>query len=469
MARSLRSWMLVFCGMFLGAPFGFGAIPSTERVALVAIYSALDGPNWGDHTNWLGPAGSECSWVYVTCDTAGSTVIQLDVSWNKARGVLPKEIGDLTNLEVFNANGSSLTGPLPPEVGRLSKLKRLNLDGFYDNLGLDGNEISGPIPREIGQLTNLQYLNLEGNQISGTLPDELGSLLSLEELNLTYNPLMQGSIPPSLFRLPKLRWLSLSADSLTRIDPAGRIAGTRISVARQQQAHWIDSGSIGQSVRLTELDLGSNQLTGTIPPELGQLTQLTRLYIGRNPLEGNLPSLANLKKLTVLGVDSSRISGPLPSWTGQLQALETLYVGETGLSGELPAEFYTLPKLKLFYAAGTRLSGKLLDFARIASLEDLDLSRTDVTGPFPVELTRLENLRVLKLNELKLGEALPPETGLLKNLEDLELANTQISAVPDEIRELTKLSGLNLGRNFLKKLPPIEKMSSLVYLSVGSI
>ena len=37
------------------------------------------------------------------------------------------------------------------------------------------------------------------------------------------------------------------------------------------------------------LNLRSNQLTGSIPPEIGNLTNLTYLDLGRNELTGSIP------------------------------------------------------------------------------------------------------------------------------------------------------------------------------------
>ena len=37
----------------------FSAIPLVEREALVKLYHATNGDQWGNHTNWLNEAGSE--------------------------------------------------------------------------------------------------------------------------------------------------------------------------------------------------------------------------------------------------------------------------------------------------------------------------------------------------------------------------------------------------------------------------
>lgn len=47
---------------------------------------------------------------------------------------------------------------------------------------LSKNHFSGVIPKEIGGLTMLELLDLRDNDLSGTVPAEIGGLLSLKRL-----------------------------------------------------------------------------------------------------------------------------------------------------------------------------------------------------------------------------------------------------------------------------------------------
>ena len=42
--------LLTIC--FLSVFSTYSQVPTSERNALIAIYNALDGPNWGNRTNW---------------------------------------------------------------------------------------------------------------------------------------------------------------------------------------------------------------------------------------------------------------------------------------------------------------------------------------------------------------------------------------------------------------------------------
>ncbi|MCB9160257.1 MAG: hypothetical protein H6644_10425 [Caldilineaceae bacterium] len=65
------------------------AMPVAECAALVALYTATDGANWLDNTNWLQVDGgvTPCNWSGVTC--ADGHVTGLDLPRNASRGSVP--------------------------------------------------------------------------------------------------------------------------------------------------------------------------------------------------------------------------------------------------------------------------------------------------------------------------------------------------------------------------------------------
>jgi hypothetical protein len=77
----------------------------------------------------------------------------------------------------------------------------------------------------------------------------------------------------------------------------------------------------------------------------------------------------------------------------------------------------------------------------------------------------------LKLSELLSSnniKIIPPEIGLLVNLQQLDLRDNQISSIPSEIGLLTNLQQLNLSDNQIRSIPSeIGQLANLQYLFLG--
>ena len=100
-------------------------LESPDRAVLVALYNAMDGPNWVDAENWLTdmPLGD---WYGVDTDDNGR-VVSLDLRgrWDSEAGLpiphrlsgsIPPEVGSLANLANLDLGLNNLTGPIPPEL-----------------------------------------------------------------------------------------------------------------------------------------------------------------------------------------------------------------------------------------------------------------------------------------------------------------------------------------------------------------
>jgi len=109
-----------------------------ERRALVALYEATGGPNWGNNTGWLSNQ-PVCDWHGVRC--ADGYVAGLDLSGNHLSGAVPPEVGELRGLVELHLGGNQLVS-LPSEIGQLQ-----NLVGLW----LGGNPLTS-LPPEICQL-----------------------------------------------------------------------------------------------------------------------------------------------------------------------------------------------------------------------------------------------------------------------------------------------------------------------------
>ncbi len=192
------------------------------KAALVGSGTELDWAANTDIRNWEG------------ITISGNRVDKIILSYKGLAGVIPPELGSLSNLTDLSLNSNRLTGKIPTELGRLTHLTEL----FLNN-----NQLTDEIPSQLGVLSNLTDLSLRNNRLTGEIPSQLGVLSGLTFLYLSNNQLT-GKIPSQLGRL----------------------------------------------TNLTELFLYTNQLTGSIPPELGSLTSLDRLWLHCNRLTGGIPA-----------------------------------------------------------------------------------------------------------------------------------------------------------------------------------
>lgn len=172
--------------------------------------------------------------------------VRLDLSCGLTS--FPEEIFALAEtLEILNLTGNRLSF-LPEDLPRLKKLKilfcssndfdhlpailgqcpALEMVGFKSNritriqedalppslrwLILTDNRIE-EIPASIGRCTRLRKLMLAGNRLT-SLPDEMASCVSLELLRLSANRF--ASLPSWLFELPRLSWLAIGGNFLTK-------------------------------------------------------------------------------------------------------------------------------------------------------------------------------------------------------------------------------------------------------------
>lgn len=177
--------LLVLGGILLGFSLGMNTgTNSTTDVGNTANNMPSSGLDVLDYSNkGLTKVTSE---IY---SKTATTNLRLS---NNSIKTLPTEMGNMTNLVVFEIDHNILEGSLIGEIRQMSELEMLDVS--Y-------NKMTG-VPAEIGQLRNLQTLNYSFSNITG-LPNELANLKNnLKEFNLTGNPLSQDKIDRLKAQLP---------------------------------------------------------------------------------------------------------------------------------------------------------------------------------------------------------------------------------------------------------------------------
>ncbi|MDY8138495.1 hypothetical protein [Aquimarina sp. 2201CG5-10] len=232
-----------------------------------------------------------------------SNLTRLALSKTELSGTIPPSLfTNLPKLVYLYLNQNSFTGIIPAEIGLLT-------DVIFINLGL--NQLTGTIPNELGQLTKVTSLYLNNNQLSGTIPNAIGNMTSLKTLSLYRNKLT-GSIPASISSLSELTSFSLYLNKLSGPIPDG--IGNLSKLKLIHFAFNDLSGSIPSSVgnlsKITFFNLEGNELTGSIPPEIVNISNLQRFNVSNNNLTGAVPAgFENLPFLQFFRIDRNNLEG----------------------------------------------------------------------------------------------------------------------------------------------------------------
>lgn len=104
----------------------------TDKEVLIKIYETMNGPEWKEPQckNWLSdkPIGE---WYGVKTNDEGR-VISLGIIGHEVSGLIPAEIGRLTELEwlVIYSRVENSPKIIPKEIGKLRKLNHLSISVF---------------------------------------------------------------------------------------------------------------------------------------------------------------------------------------------------------------------------------------------------------------------------------------------------------------------------------------------------
>ncbi|KAJ8772092.1 hypothetical protein K2173_027269 [Erythroxylum novogranatense] len=212
---------------------------------------------------------------------------------------------------------------------------------------------------------------LYSNQLSGPIPasHELGNMKSLDDLELQENNL-NGIIPASLGKLSNLELLFLRHKAFAQVKTYKDFIDLR-----GNKFHGELSANWGRCFQLATLRIASNNLTGTILPELGLATKLQALDVSSNRLEGEIPkAFSDLTSLGRVDLSNNQLSNAISTELGSL----------TNLDGDIPPQLSNLQDLMLLNISHNSLTGEIpTTFEQLRGLQDVDLSKNMLVGPVP--------------------------------------------------------------------------------------
>jgi len=468
-----------------------------ERNALLSFKHGLSDPSkrlssWSD-------ADDCCRWIGVRCNNITGRVmelnlstpldspymelsgeispsllelkylIHLDLSLNYfVHTKIPSFFGSMERLTYLDLSLSGFMGLIPHQLGNLSNLKYLNL-GYNYALQIDNLEW-------ITELSNLEHLDLSGVDLyNETNWFELlsNSLPSLLELHLE-NCQIDNIKPARETNFTNLQVLDLSNNNLNHEIPSWFSNLSTTLVQLDLSGNFLQ-GEIPQIIsnlqNLKTLDFQGNQLSGALPDSLGQLKHLEVLDLSNNTIVHSIPSsFSNLSSLRTLNLGHNQLNGTIPKSLGFLRNLQVLNLGANSLTGGIPATLGILSNLVTLDLSSNFLEGPIQEksLEKLFELKELRLSSTNVFLSVDSSWTPVFQLEYVLLSSCGVGPKFPSWLKMQRSVKVLTMSNSGISDLaPSWFWNWTlQIEFLDLSSNFISgDLSNIYLNSSIINLS----
>ncbi|XP_037530631.1 leucine-rich repeat-containing protein 40 [Nematolebias whitei] len=379
---------------------------------------------------------------------------QLHLSHNQLSS-LPVELFTLKNLHCLTLQQNLLEN-LPEELGQLQSLTELDVSN---------NQLSA-LPSSIGCLTKLQKVNLSHNKLQ-SLPDSMHHLTDVKVLECSNNQL--SDIPASLSGMVSLQQLYLRHNKLCRLPPLPGTALKELYVGNNQ-IELLEREQLVSFTLISLLELRDNKIR-TLPEQFPVLAELTRLDLTNNDISVLPASLSLLPNLKVLLLEGNPLRGirrdllskgtkeVLTYLRGRIQE-EPEETEENSNVMMLPSlarvNTHNIKSLKVLEFSGKQadvIPEELFDAAANQDIITVNFSRNALNST-PSRLLELHS----SVSDLNLGfNKLTSCSDLCKLLQltHIDLRNNQLSDLPPEIKNLTKLRSVILNYNRFKSFPQV--------------
>ena len=412
-------------------------------------------------------------------------------------GPMPDWLGNLPHLTHINLDNTNRIGVLPAVDGEWLtdlplvdvRISSNNLEGelpligdpeTMESLEARANAFTGPIPAGYREYKLLSNWRIQTNNLSGYLPPELSEMTALSTFRIAWNDDLTGPIPMSYIEWPSITRFDYNSTGLCEPDeqafrdwiatinssgtgvvcpPEGMEADSLALAALYESTNgdgwnrkvgWFEGpiefetwggvvvDTIDGELRVTEvylannnmtgqlpaelyymselriLDLQNNEIGGEIPTEWNGLANLQRLLLANNLFTGDIPDLsgmANLRRISLSGVNTFD-EGPMPDWLGNLPLLERINLDNTNRIGVLPAvdgEWLTDLPLDDVRISSNNLEGELPLIGDPETMTSLEARANAFTGPIPAGYSEYKSLTNWRIQTNNLSGYLPPE------------------------------------------------------------
>ncbi|EXC19951.1 putative LRR receptor-like serine/threonine-protein kinase [Morus notabilis] len=230
---------------------------------------------------------------------------------------------------------------------------------------------------------------------------------------------------------------------------------------------------IGNLSFLRVIDLSNNSFNGELPNEIGRLFRLQEFVLERNLVGGHIPiGLSNCSRLRILNLGFNEFIGDIPFELGFLPKLVRLKLLANKLKGSIPHHLGNISSLQQLNVSANKLEGNIPgSLGNLKSLISLSLSYNKLSGMVPPSIYNLSNLEALVIAENHLQGSFPHDVGLsLPNIEIFRVWGNQLSgSIPVSLSNFSKLLELDISENnFSGGLPAIfGNMKNLMWVDIS--
>ncbi|XP_028760212.1 receptor-like protein EIX2 [Neltuma alba] len=329
----------------------------------------------------------------------------LDIHHNLFHGIIPSSLGNISSLLYLDLSYNQLNGNIPVTLGQLHNLTVLDIGHNFLAGVLTENFFAG--------LSSLKSMDLSSNSFTFDFDPKWVPSFQLERLymaNISIGP----NVPPWLYTQQSLWRLDISTSGISTIDKDifwNFVAGIEY-VDISNNLIGDDISGVTLSANVSYFYASHNSLSGSIFSLLCQLegngeSNLVELDLSNNHLSGALPDCwTNRKSLEFLSLGSNKLTGKVPPSFASL-GLQWLDLSDNSFSAEFSSGMLDWTNLRYLILEKNNFSGSLPNPYMARSLEVLKLRTNQFMGNIPPGICMLSSLRILELANNKLFGSIP--------------------------------------------------------------
>ncbi|WP_338814216.1 choice-of-anchor D domain-containing protein [Bernardetia sp. Wsw4-3y2] len=433
-------------------------VSPSDSLILVDIYNQTGGQNWV--TSWdLTTPVSTWNGIEIGC----GQIISIDLSNNNLVGTLPTSILGLSQINApsfsLKIQGNRLSfGSSENFVGQIPNFTYSPQAKIYSpttEIISEGESITFNSATE-GDFTFYQWYkdqtpingaNAETFTITNAIPSDAGVYFCTIKNSVSN----QLTLERHSIKLIVEGFLN-ETDSLALVaifnETGGNTTWNRKWNLTNPVATW--EGVTLSGNKLTELDLSSRNMIGTLPDvfDAELFSELRYLSFFDNDLEGQIPStIGNLTTLTYLDLDKNNFEGAVPASFGNLINLQALWLSRNNLD-ELPDEIGSLAKVRNLYLNENNFATIPETIGNLSELLVLNISDNDL-NELPNSITNLAKLIQLYANQNFIS-VLPTGIENLNSLVTFEININNLNSLDIGLLQLNNLKELRVAENELE-------------------